>query len=201
MKQLNLLAIALGLSCLLTPFTASGEERKEEEASKRELATGFVPAFRGGSASWDQTDATGTVTKYSGYTIAFDVTAHWVLPGDRFAFGGSAGLLMVTGKNNGYAQDYMGYDIGPLVEVGIIDRLFVQARLQRLQAQDVNDQSVTGWKFGGGLTGVVYRNMGADTALQLDVMKTVASTNFATGAKDLDAVTITLGLQWAMVDD
>ena len=201
MKQLDLFTIVLGLGCLLVPLSAIAVEKKEEKDPKQELATGFIPAFRGGSASWDQTDATGVVTKYSGYTVAFDLTAHWVLPGDRFAFGGSAGLLMVTGKHDGYAQDYMGYDIGPLVEVGIIDRIFVQGRFQRLQAQDMYDQSVTGWKFGGGLTAVVYRNMGSDTALQLDMMKTLASTNFATGAKDLDALTITLGLQWSMVDD
>lgn len=197
---------AFALSSLLlllgaTPWAAAAaEQEKDKEASATEgVHTGFVPAFRAGSNRFDRVDATGKSTSFSGLFVAFDMTYHWILPGDRFAFGACGGLFFANGKDEARAPGhYYGLNLGPVVEVGIIPRLYLHARFERIMAEDLDELAVAGWRYGGGATVVAWRTEGADAALQLDVLKTSASTKFAEGKRDLDALSFIVGLQFAV---
>ncbi len=191
----RLVAAAGALCALALPRTAQAEESEPAETRAEDrLASGFIPAFRWGHIAVERENEDGSTFSEGGYSIAFDTTAHYILPGDRFGVGVNAGLFMNGASSETFAYDYLGWEIGPVVEVGVFERLFLHARVNYLSASDVESQDVTGFRYGGGATIVAWRVAEADMALQLDVTKTSAKTHFASGERNLDVFTISGGL-------
>ncbi len=186
---------------LATAVTSAVRTASAEVDAEDELAWAMIPGFRYGYSSFDHEDAKGASTSYSGSYGAVDLTVHAVLPGDRVAVGACGGLFFASGTTDGYTVDIDGFQVGPVIMIGIVPRFYLQGRAEWVSASDYDDNAVSGPRFGGGGSLVVYRGATGDVALQLDVMKFLGKTTYPDASGRIDALVVSGGLQFSFFSD
>lgn len=153
-------------------YDSPSTSRAQAESS---VAFGVVPGLGFGRAYGD---FRGTGQSGNGWMLDARLDAIVVLPGDRIALGGNLGYLHagINGPADlpSYESDFSfgGVTIGGLAMFALHPRiaLFAQAGVVRgTLTSGLADTGVNGYRFGGGLSLVVYRNYGADVGLRLGV--------------------------------